>query len=443
MLGGGTYVYQAAPAQIGKTIRTILGPAVSTIAVPAAPAGEVVNNVTVHLAIDFPNPADLAITLIAPNGTRIPLVTGVYDSYARRNFANTTFSDLAPNNISTASVPYTGIFRPQTAGTPLADLFGINPQGNWQLEVTPTGNQAHIGTLQSWSLEIQTGIPTNNPTANPMDQDGDSFAGQHGGTATGGLAPGGDMYAIPRPSGYSWNGTYFQPNFDANTSPISIPGPHLVRLPYVNATAMPVPPVGVGGTGTANDITTSTIVVNDQQASSVVSNLTVTVRIQHPTASDLIITLIAPDGTRILLADREGTAGANYWWTTFDDAATNAIRDGTAPFDGAFKPVTPLAGLNGKVMNGTWTLEIEDAGAGANSNGTLVSWELYNKEELHLNAPVSYVNVTFDRNMNPATFTRDDLVTMSGALGQINGPHRYDSAIGTTAIAANSILRSP
>ncbi|MDY0351922.1 MAG: proprotein convertase P-domain-containing protein [Desulfobulbaceae bacterium] len=51
--------------------------------------------------------------------------------------------------------------------------------------------------------------------------------------------------------------------------------------------------------------------------------------ISHPYVSDLVITLIAPDGTSILLANRRGADGANYSGTVFDDEAATAISAGT------------------------------------------------------------------------------------------------------------------
>jgi len=62
-----------------------------------------------------------------------------------------------------------------------------------------------------------------------------------------------------------------------------------------------VPPVGDGGTGDeTKDVTLSTITIN--QPGVLISDLNVTLNLQHPNDSDLTIYLIAPDGTRILLA---------------------------------------------------------------------------------------------------------------------------------------------
>jgi subtilisin-like proprotein convertase family protein len=50
------------------------------------------------------------------------------------------------------------------------------------------------------------------------------------------------------------------------------------------------------------------------------------------------------------------------------------IAAGTAPFTGSFKPDSPLAALQGRVMKGTWTLTIHDMFAP--DGGTLNAWTL-------------------------------------------------------------------
>jgi len=77
---------------------------------------------------------------------------------------------------------------------------------------------------------------------------------------------------------------------------------------------------------------------------------TLAVNITHPYISDLIVVLIAPDGTRITVHDREGA----------DD--NNIVRT-----------YANLA-LAGKPLAGEWKLEISDNGA--SDTGTLVSWGL-------------------------------------------------------------------
>jgi len=106
----------------------------------------------------------------------------------------------------------------------------------------------------------------------------------------------------------------------------------------------------------------------------VITNVTVTVSIQHTFDSDLVIALFAPDNTRILLSNDRGGSGHGYTNTVFDDQAPVSIASGAAPFTGSFRPEIPLAGLDGKNPNGTWTLQVNDTVSG--DFGSLLGWSL-------------------------------------------------------------------
>lgn len=128
------------------------------------------------------------------------------------------------------------------------------------------------------------------------------------------------------------------------------------------------PPTNNTYTFTNNtDVTISSSSAVTVTSSIVVSGLTGTLQdvdvqlnIRHTWDSDLQITLIAPDGTRVQLFNRHGGSGDNLLNTTFDSAATTSISNAAAPFTGTFKPYQTLNVLNGKAPNGTWKLEIKD-----------------------------------------------------------------------------------
>jgi subtilisin-like proprotein convertase family protein len=106
-----------------------------------------------------------------------------------------------------------------------------------------------------------------------------------------------------------------------------------------------------------------------------IADVNVRVRLNHTFDHDLVLELVAPDGTTVSLAANRDTAtggGDNYGTgnndcsgtpTIFDDAAATAIGAGTPPFAGTFKPETPLAALNGHSLAGTWKLHITDVEA--------------------------------------------------------------------------------
>src|SRR5262249_21774050 len=106
----------------------------------------------------------------------------------------------------------------------------------------------------------------------------------------------------------------------------------------------------------------------------VISSVRVTVNITHTYDSDLTLTLIAPDGRRITLANRRGLSGDNYTNTIFDDTAGTAISGGVATFTGSVRPEQLLSQLAGLDPNGDWKLEAVDNVA--IDSGKLVGWSL-------------------------------------------------------------------
>ena len=114
--------------------------------------------------------------------------------------------------------------------------------------------------------------------------------------------------------------------------------------------------------------------INLSGLSGKVQDVNVSLNLYHTWVSDLKITLIAPDGTRILLFNRAGGSGDNLLNTTFDDSAGVAIAGSAAPFTGTFRPTQLLSALNGKNPNGVWKLEVRDVYAA--DGGYLDNWTL-------------------------------------------------------------------
>jgi subtilisin-like proprotein convertase family protein len=116
-------------------------------------------NAHIQLRLDasFPNDPDLSGVLIAPEGTTIPLFTGVGTLGAppQSDFKNTTFDDFANAPIQLASPPFdVGPFNPQK---PLSALIGLGSNGTWTLSITNAGG--HTGTLNSWTLKLPQSVP--------------------------------------------------------------------------------------------------------------------------------------------------------------------------------------------------------------------------------------------------------------------------------------------
>jgi subtilisin family serine protease/subtilisin-like proprotein convertase family protein len=105
-----------------------------------------------------------------------------------------------------------------------------------------------------------------------------------------------------------------------------------------------------------------------------IKDLSVQVNASHTYDGDLRITLIAPDGTKVILFNRRGGSGQGLNNTVFDDGGVNSIYRGAAPFAGSYKPEYLLSTFDGKNAKGTWQLLIEDNAL--LDTGRLIGWSL-------------------------------------------------------------------
>jgi len=108
-------------------------------------------DVNVRVNIQHTWDEDLDVFLVAPNGTRVELFTDVGGE--GDNFTNTILDDEAGIGIASGSPPFTGSFRPEGS---LAVLDGMDPNGNWNLEVSDDESGDH-GVLQDWEITITAG----------------------------------------------------------------------------------------------------------------------------------------------------------------------------------------------------------------------------------------------------------------------------------------------
>ncbi|NRA91460.1 MAG: proprotein convertase P-domain-containing protein, partial [Psychroserpens sp.] len=107
-----------------------------------------------------------------------------------------------------------------------------------------------------------------------------------------------------------------------------------------------------------------------------ITDVNVTLNIEHTWASDLEITLTSPQGTDVELIFDEGGSGDDLVNTTFDQEGTDGpIQDASPPFTGSFLPEGDLSTLYGESSGGDWVLTIVDD---ANQDGgTFQSFELF------------------------------------------------------------------
>jgi subtilisin-like proprotein convertase family protein len=107
------------------------------------------------------------------------------------------------------------------------------------------------------------------------------------------------------------------------------------------------------------------------QDAKLVNKLNVNLTLYHPNDGDLYIQLRGPNGL-INLSQGNGTGGANYINTTFDDSASLSITEGTPPYTGSFRPQSPLSFFKNQPASANWVLRIYDLKDG--NEGTLASW---------------------------------------------------------------------
>jgi subtilisin-like proprotein convertase family protein len=103
-------------------------------------------------------------------------------------------------------------------------------------------------------------------------------------------------------------------------------------------------------------------------------DVVVTVDIDHSWVGDLTLTLVNPDGARIVLVDRRGGRNDHFRGTTFDAGAATPITSAVPPFEGSFRPEGDLAQLRNGPAEGTWTLEVRDRAF--QDGGALRRWGL-------------------------------------------------------------------
>jgi subtilisin-like proprotein convertase family protein len=130
------------------------------------------------------------------------------------------------------------------------------------------------------------------------------------------------------------------------------------------------------------DIGVTTSIINmDQNA--VITDVNLTLNIEHTWIADLEVKLIAPDGvTEITLFEDVGSNGDNFTNTVLDDDASTDVSSGESPFTGSYSPTGSLNDLNGLMSAGDWTLHINDD---ANQDGgNLIDWSIQICTELAL-----------------------------------------------------------
>ncbi len=162
---------------------------------------------------------------------------------------------------------------------------------------------------------------------------------------------------------------------------------------------VPIP----NGTGEA---AVSTI---DVLRSGPVQSVRVEVRIAHPAPEDLVVTLVAPDGTRVVLHDHgPGSAVPGGTGDLVGQDGIATIYPDRTP------PVEDLGTLAGHEASGTWTLEVldDDPSSQSGVDPVLVAWALdleVNETPVPPSSPAAAVPVAIHQGGAAGTFWVTDL----------------------------------
>ncbi len=364
----------------------------STLTVPDSGGTFRIRNITVQINAAFPTDSALTAVLMAPDGTQIPLFSGLSGPGA--NFVNTVFDDAAARSITQGTAPFTGTFRPAygLSSATLTSLQGRAADGVWHLLLTNTQTGA-AGTLDSWSLSI---TPVVSVTAvNPQNATIDGkqvqvattftvgFPRQHlSGTYTIQVGPGildvfgnevdsSQNAGLDALRGQGQNVPTTTVHYNASDLPATIPAP---------GAAAPGAPVATGTLISTITVPDSFMIQGDSTSAGV-SGMRVQLDITDANDPDLSATLYydynGPGQVAVPLFSGVGSGRttANFSNTVFDDNAGTPIGDGSAPFHGTFNPQMPLSAFANLDAKGTWTLVITNK-AGSGSTGTLNGWSL-------------------------------------------------------------------
>jgi subtilisin-like proprotein convertase family protein len=338
--------------------------ATSIINVPSPSA---ITDVNVTVNITHTWDADLTISLISPSGTSV--VLSALNGGNGDNYTATVFDDDAANPIASGAAPFTGDFQPTDA---LSIFNGEFSAGDWTLLVVDSAG-FDTGNIESWSLEIcgapQTdtdgdGIPdvedncVNDSNFDQADADGDGIGDvcdddiDNDGILN--VADNCPFVANPGQEDADGNGTGDACEVNCTTA---------------SATDVPI---NIAATGANANYTSIITVVDDLP----ITDVNVTIDIDHTWNNDLDIFLISPAGTSIELSTDNGAAGDDdYTNTVFDQEATTSITDGTSPFTGTFIPEGDLSDLYGEMSGGDWTLSVDDD-FGAEDGGTILNFTI-------------------------------------------------------------------
>ena len=193
-----------------------------------------------------------------------------------------------------------------------------------------------------------------------------------------------------------------------------------------------------------NSTVTSVLEVNG--LSGYLTDVNVSLTINHTFDSDLDVFLISPSGRHVELFRQVGTSGQNFTGTILDGQSNRSIREGFAPFLGSYRPSSPLSAFNGEQPNGEWMIEVSDHAGG--DTGELTQWsltitatelEIHREERSIVQPAVSSADVPVaisDLNTVTSTLTVADQIGLLADVNvSLNISHTFDNDLSVFIIS--------
>jgi subtilisin-like proprotein convertase family protein len=141
---------------------------------------------------------------------------------------------------------------------------------------------------------------------------------------------------------------------------------------YYRTSSVTIPGNGQTITDTLNVSALSTATLNNSFGLDSIS-----LRLNYNYDEDLLISLTAPDGTVLQLANNLGGNGDNFTNTRFTMSVNDLINLSSPPFTGKMRPESWMGRVNnGQNGNGKWVMKIKNTATTANS-GMLLKWGLH------------------------------------------------------------------
>ncbi|MFD2892064.1 reprolysin-like metallopeptidase [Flavobacterium chuncheonense] len=139
---------------------------------------------------------------------------------------------------------------------------------------------------------------------------------------------------------------------------------------YSNNTVLSVP--DGAGANVSGAVASKTISVSG--ATGTISDVNVTLGISHTYIEDLVVALNHPDGTQVILWNRNCDNNPTSLTYTFDAGNPTVPSSNCSATTGTFGPFGDLNSFNGKAADGTWTLLAVDYYSG--DTGVINDWTL-------------------------------------------------------------------